>query len=283
MSVDSIYHYTSIESLALILKTRSLRFTRLDGVDDVREAQAHAGIDFGRFFFVSCWTQQAEESIPQWSMYSREMQGVRLELPEFPFNSDPLRPQPGWGGIEWQGDLLSPLSFEALWGSSYFIVPMFLKRQHFAGPVKYVPSVSDVYAQSIRREDQPDGRVNLKIDCLPQLPRRKSDEWFFQKEYRFSLFVLPSLPVPPAGPGTTKFFESVGQHMSNSFIGNIDPGIPYVDVPLSDEAIRSLIIRTGPLATPGGRACVEALVAQLAPQARIEQSALSGTIRAKGR
>jgi hypothetical protein len=283
MSIASIYHYTSIESLALILKTRKLRFTRLDGVDDVREAQAHVGIDFGKFFFVSCWTQQTEESIPQWSMYSREMQGARLELPEFPFANDPLRPKPGWGGIEWQGDLLSPLSFEALWGSSYFIVPMFLKREHFAGPVEYVSNVSDVYAHSIRREVHPDGRVNLKIDGLPLLPRRKSAEWFFQKEYRFSLFVLPSLPVPPAGPGTPQFFESVGQHMSNSFINNIDPGITYVDVPLSDQAIQSLVVRTGPLATPGGRACVEALVAQLAPQARIEQSGLSGAIRAKGR
>ena len=118
MPDSSIYHYTSIESLALILKTRKLRFTRLDGVDDVREAQAHAGIDFGKFFFVSCWTQEIKESIPQWSMYSREMQGVRLELPEFPFSSEPLRPKPGWGGVKWQGDLLSPLPFEALWGTS---------------------------------------------------------------------------------------------------------------------------------------------------------------------
>lgn len=283
MSVDSIYHYTSIESLALILKTRKLRFTRLDGVDDVREAQAHAGIDFGKFFFISCWTQQAEESIPQWSMYSREMQGVRLQLPEFPFSNDPLRPKPGWGGIEWQGDLLSPLSFEALWGPSYFIVPMFLKREHFAGPVEYVTDVADVYARSIHKEVRFDGRVDLKIDGLPLLPRRKSAEWSFQKEYRFSLFVLPSLPVSSLGPGAPQFFESVGQHMSSSFINNVDPGIGFVDVPLSDQALQSLVVRTGPLATPGGKACVEALVAQFAPGARVEQSALFGAIRAKDR
>lgn len=205
MPADTIYHYTSIESLALVLKTRKLRFTRLDGVDDVREAQAHAGVNFGKFFFffVSCWTQQSEESIPRWSMYSRDMQGVRLQLPAFPFTNDPLRPKPGWGGIEWQGDLLSPLPFEVLWGPSYFIAPMFLKREHFAGPVEYVPSVSEVYAHSIHREVHPDGRVNIKIDGLPLLPRRKSVEWSFQKEYRFSLFVLPSLPVPPMGPGAS--------------------------------------------------------------------------------
>ncbi len=131
-----------------------------------------------------------------------------------------------------EGDLWSPLPFEALWGTSYFIVPMFLKAEHFAGPVEYVPSVSDVYARSIHREVHPDGLVNLKIDGLPLLPRCKSNEWFFQNGYRFSLFLLPSLPVPPIGPGAPEFFSNVGQHMSNSFINNVDPGITDVDIPL---------------------------------------------------
>jgi hypothetical protein len=38
-STRKIYHYTSTEALALILKTKKLRFTRLDGVDDLKEAQ----------------------------------------------------------------------------------------------------------------------------------------------------------------------------------------------------------------------------------------------------
>lgn len=33
-----IYHYTSIENLALILKNKSIRFNRLDHVDDKEEA-----------------------------------------------------------------------------------------------------------------------------------------------------------------------------------------------------------------------------------------------------
>ena len=77
----------------------------MDGVDDVKEAQMHAEIDFGKFFFVSCWTQQEEESIPQWSMYSREMQGMRIEMPSYPFTDEPLRPKPDWEGMIWTGDL----------------------------------------------------------------------------------------------------------------------------------------------------------------------------------
>ena len=194
--LSRIYHYTNIESLALILKTKKLRFTRLDRVDDIREAQEHAGINFGKYFFVSCWTQQELENIPQWNMYSREMQGVRIDLPEYPFNNQPLRPKPGWGGIEWNGELLSPLAFEDLFGNSYFIAPMFLNRDHFAGPVEYVPDVEEIYIKSIHRQVAANGHVNLKIDNLPKLPRYKTDDWAFQKEYRFSLFAMPSLPVP---------------------------------------------------------------------------------------
>lgn len=279
--MSRIYHYTSIESLALILKTRKLRFSRLDGVDDVKEAQRHAEIDFGKFFFVSCWTQQEEESIPQWSMYSREMKGVRIETPSYPFIDEPLRPKPGWEGIIWEGKILSPLSFESIWRNGYFIAPMFLNRDHFAGAVEYVDNIEDEYSNSIQRKVDSSGHVNLKIDRLPFLPRKKSRDWAFQKEYRFSLFVLPSLPLPDGGPGIKEFSEQIAQHMSNSFINNVDPGITYVDVPLSDEALKNLVVCTGPLMTPGDFTCVEALLNSYAPEARIEESSLRGAIRAR--
>ena len=284
MPTKRIYHYTNVESLALILKTRKLRFTRLDGVDDIHEAQAHAGIDFGKFFFVSCWTQQAEESIPQWSMYSHEMQGVRLELPEFPFPREPLRPLPGWTGFNIQGECLSPIPSEALFGPSYFILPSFLTPEQFAGPVDYVNNVSDFYARAIKREVQPNGHVDMNINGLYLLPRKKSIEWRFQDEYRFSLYIMSLFPVPNADPGTESYFRSpTFQNISNGFINNIDPGITHIDIPLSPGAFQDFVVRTGPLATPGAKTCVEALVAQFAPSVRIEQSALNGAVRYRGR
>ena len=39
-----IYHYTSIETLALILKNKTIRFNRLDHVDDVDEAAYGSGV-----------------------------------------------------------------------------------------------------------------------------------------------------------------------------------------------------------------------------------------------
>ena len=52
-----IHQYTSIDSLALILKNKTIRFKRLDKMDDIEEAAlSNAGIHLGGFMFVSCWT-----------------------------------------------------------------------------------------------------------------------------------------------------------------------------------------------------------------------------------
>ncbi len=283
MTQGRIHHYTSVESLAMILSTGKLRFTRLDGVDDIREAQTHSGVNFGKYFFVSCWTQQAEESIPQWSMYGQGMSGVRIELRQYPFQDTPLRPRSKWAGVECQGDLLSPIPFEELWGPSYFIVPIFMRPEFFAGPVDYVQSVEDFYSQAINREVQPDGQATLRVEALPLLPRKKSAEWAFQQEYRFSLFAMPSLPVPLGGPKSREFSDTVGQYMSNNLLNNVDPGISHIDVTLAPNAFDDAVIRLAPLASPGIKVCVESLLMQYAPKARLELSSLAGAIRARSR
>jgi len=77
-----IHHYTSIENLALILKNKTIRFTRLDKVDDSEEAGLSCkNIQLSYYTFVSCWTDSEEESIPLWKMYAgKEMHGIRIEL-----------------------------------------------------------------------------------------------------------------------------------------------------------------------------------------------------------
>ena len=76
-----LYHYTSIENLALILKNKTIRFTRLDCVDDVEESSVYENtVPMGKYTFVSCWTESEEESIPLWNMYTPQMRGVRIKM-----------------------------------------------------------------------------------------------------------------------------------------------------------------------------------------------------------
>lgn len=88
--VNYLYHYTSVETLVLILKNKTIRFSNLASVDDIEEQGTEDFGDFGRYCFVSCWTKDSEESIPLWNMYTPDMTGVRIRLPEHPFDTEIL-------------------------------------------------------------------------------------------------------------------------------------------------------------------------------------------------
>ena len=85
--MDYLYHYTSIETLALILKNNTLCFNNLLNVDDSEEAETFDMGKFGRFVYVSCWTSDEQESIPLWNLYTPDMHGVRIRLPRYPFKN----------------------------------------------------------------------------------------------------------------------------------------------------------------------------------------------------
>ena len=83
---ERLHHYTSLSSLAYILDSRKIRFTRLDQLDDVLEAQKVERFNFGEVLYASSWVANAEEAYPQWSMYGDAMRGVRVSLPYYPFD-----------------------------------------------------------------------------------------------------------------------------------------------------------------------------------------------------
>lgn len=66
MNINMIFHYTSIDTLALILRNHTMRFSRLDKVDDIEESELSSGptrVKLGNYVFASCWTHCEEESI----------------------------------------------------------------------------------------------------------------------------------------------------------------------------------------------------------------------------
>lgn len=191
--IKNIFHYTSVENLALILSSRKIRFSRLDGVDDALEGPVIDGIHFNKYFFVSCWTSLSAESIPQWYMYTDKMTGVRIELPSYPFINKLLTPPPSWSHYEQEGTLSGPLGFEEMFKPTYMLLPMFMNSEQFAGSVEYVDDVEQRYRQAVSI-DRANGRISIYKPH--ELIRFKTKHWEFQSEYRFSLFALPSLELP---------------------------------------------------------------------------------------
>ena len=61
---DYLFHYTTIEKLALILKNRKIRLNSLCNMDDLQEGRAKDLNNLGKFFYVSSWTDV--DIPPEW-------------------------------------------------------------------------------------------------------------------------------------------------------------------------------------------------------------------------
>jgi len=139
-----IYQYTNIEALAYILKNRTIRFNRLDRVDDVEEGNAESlGVKFCKYVFVSCWTEIEEENIPLWKMYGGDKGGVRIGLEQKMFKEYPVSNlELGWG--QSQGYIMSKIPPQDMTNPNFFILPILnYDNDLFYRHVRYV---DDVYS-----------------------------------------------------------------------------------------------------------------------------------------
>lgn len=277
MTQGIIYHYTDIPTLALILNSGRIRFNRLDKVFDLSEARTGKGIAFGRFFFVSCWTQDAEESIPLWRLYTRDMAGVRIALPSYPFWQCELEVPEEWNWIK-KGSVPSPIPFAEAWTDSYLILTQFLSKKDFGGQVKYTDEIQQVYERSVRivREGQD---TRLSVDHLFDLPRLKAKAWEFEREYRFVLFILPTVPIPPGGPSGTDYQKELINHMLKCLLQGKGPTLDCFDVRLAPEVIDQIAVTLGPCCTRGDRLIIESLLEKYTRNGSVASSKLEGTIR----
>ena len=118
-----IYHYTTIDSLAMILSSRSIKFNRLDMVDDMEESVESQNVWLGKYAFVSCWTEDKEESIPLWRMYSGNHRGVRIGMEPDMFEKNIIKDLVMPGGEKIGGQLTSMLASQDILNPDYFIFP----------------------------------------------------------------------------------------------------------------------------------------------------------------
>ena len=273
-----IYHYTSIDSLALILKNRTLRFTRLDHVDDLEEAKVEQSqYDLAKFLFVSCWTENGEESIPLWKMYSGGATGVRIGVEKemfqgyFYFSFDEKT-----GELKDIQQTLVPDDHK----KDFFVLPVFdCNKAPFYRKVDYKDDLVEatkgiVKEESKVREVRPDGskvlEVTMSLD-LNRLGAIKHSRWEFQDESRFSLFIVPGNPF-------TRSIETATSAMIYCLKNGKSVPFEYYDLPLAPKFFESLEVTLSPNASESQRIIVESLCSSLAPGAVIRESSLKGKV-----
>ena len=227
-----IFHYTSIETLALILRNRTIRFTRLDKVDDPEEYDiTEDGVTPAHYCFASCWTKNQEESLPQWYMYGCGSHGVRIEMDSDMFCvKNSLNGHDYLGGLEMTnlGDCIMPV----------------LHNQNVLQDIIYVDEMKSVKQKIFKSFVEQKGIHFIEIGVY------KSNDWIFQKECRFRLFALP---MKPYIAGT---YYSPSEVIAN----NIPPKVDYIDVPLLPKSFSTMKILLGPKVSLGEKIIVESLI-----------------------
>ena len=103
---EYLYHYTSIETLALIMSKRCIRFNCLKFVDDPEENVSSDIKQSGKLCLVSCWTDMVEDSLPMWNMYTPKMRGVKLKMKSYPFKEYPATMKNAWNLLDSDGNIV---------------------------------------------------------------------------------------------------------------------------------------------------------------------------------
>lgn len=277
-----IHHYTCINTLSLILKHQSIRFNRLDRVDDLSESSSYGEYNLGVFLFVSCWTDSNTESIPLWHMYTDEMRGVRISLERDWMYYRPLSPNPKYNLIK-QGTLYAPVPFERFFNDNYMILPNLLQRDKILKRMHYVDDPSAYLKDVVDLSAQPDGTTKMTLKEVNDFATYKQKVWSFQKEVRFVLFILPTIPIPSDGFSNERYLSALPSHMMNSIIKGNGPNLTDFYIDIDPKVLDNVVVTLGPLCNEGDEIVVDSLLKKYTSNGVMRKSELTGTIGKTGK
>lgn len=268
---ERLYHYTNLQSLALILNNQTLRLMPLTGLDDPQENQTADIQNLGRFFFASCWTDDQEESIPMWNMYASLDSGVRISLPTSPFmrykaNVTEFAEATGIPkeNIQIEGDQYTFLPISDL--ASGIISPQALSGDNILQRIIYTDD-RNLLRPTILSSDY--SSLDFKY-----FGKVKNKKWEFQHEWRYIIQILPINVFDSS--------KTVNKRLANvlaRIIGNGQlPVPPFYDLHIDPAILTEIEIVPSPKTSPGNRVLLDALLEKCGLTARIMESELVGLL-----
>ena len=194
-----LYQYTTMNSALAILENKTIRFSRLDSLNDLNEGCCGEYAHLKKYVYISSWSADDRESIPMWSLYGRKNnvldEGVRIKVPTnlFTFDekgnlSDNLRFQKILGGWNAVFDVKTkPIKHSDLllrMQKKYGEDAQFSSKK-VVGPVKVrylnYREYTDQYISVV--ENEADGKMSAFF--VEKIGFEKKDDWEYENEYRF--------------------------------------------------------------------------------------------------
>lgn len=270
---DYLYHYTSIETLALILANHTFRLTSLDQMDDLREKEAFDLKNAGQFCYVSSWTDDETENIPMWKMYSSLSSGVRIKLKANPFKEFENTPS-SISAVTHQtvtdnsnGSYLKSIIPIADMLKNGFIAPGALGN-NILHKVEYTSDSNKLYPKLLTQDGD---KFNI---ALGNLGKHKNIHWAFQHEWRYILLLMP-LNLNQAVDKSVQEFQTTSAKI---LLGQAKQAFPFYDLTLDENAYAQMEITLSPKISAGNRLIINSLIEKYNPSAVLRESSLVGLI-----
>ncbi|MDH0674394.1 hypothetical protein N5D03_07555 [Empedobacter sp. GD03861] len=195
VEIEKVNHYTSIDSLEKILESKKILFKRFDLMDDQTENEGVPEI-IKKNFFISCWSKESREMIPQWAMYAPK--GIRIELPKKWFKKDNPVNNEGvqmpdikefLGENHPAANMFFPLPWNELINKDFMITPPFDSDSGFITEVSYCKDYKEKKEENWWYDDL-DKTYHIKKLSLDCFVKYKDEYWDFQNEIRYYLHVI---------------------------------------------------------------------------------------------
>lgn len=265
---DYLYHYTTLEKLALILASKKIRFNPLTSMDDKQEAMTSDQYLIGKYTFVSSWTNDSKENIAMWNLYSDSKSGVRIGLKRNPFKRyrvNKVEINPEYPDLEMHmpsNDIILPIN-ECI-GKEYYLTN--LAYDNVLEQVIYTDDETLIFPKTIEIGEESTTYISTSIG------KYKNIYWSFQNEERYMLKYAPvGLEVK----------AKYGDNAALMFIDNLRLDKPFkeaVYLTIDDCAYERMIVTVAPEFTQGNRVILEALKEMYNRNMQITDSVLTGNI-----
>jgi hypothetical protein len=238
----------------------------------MEELAESKNVRLGQYMFVSCWTENSEESIPLWKMYSGSCHGVRIGLEQDMFYDHIIRNLTLPNGEVLKGALPSKIPERDFINPEFFILPVVSHPTNglFYCHVEYVEDVNRMVSDTFQLSKESDSYASSTM-AFGEIGKYKNKRWAFQQESRFRIVIVPSNPLfnEPQEASTI---------MMNSILQNKPLSFSEYYLSLRPEIMDNMEVTLHPNSSESDRAIVGALCDKYAPQADIKDSSLKGRV-----
>lgn len=278
-NIEYLYHYTSMENLALILKNKTICFNNLLYVDDMEEAETEDMGLFGRFVYVSCWTMDSEESIPMWNLYTPNMRGVRIKLPIYPFKKYHFNK----GEFCLSDNVETYIDIQKLYIENKISIiptePHLVEVEYTDRQDKLFPKVKiESYDGAIREflqaksiDDLRKSKENIEARYLfEELGMYKRENWSFQKEWRYIINTAP-MGWKESNPPSLEKQQELIRRIENK---NLEPPYKQLFLDLDNSALQDMEVVFGPRMSMSDKIMTGALLEKFSPKCVYRESNL---------